>query len=53
MKSKYKKWLVNLVIFIVAMVLILAFAETAMRWIDGYRLSTLELDQGDTIEQSE
>ena len=43
--SKYKKWLLNLFILILAAVLLLALAETAMRWIDGYQLSTLQLEQ--------
>lgn len=43
--SKYKKWLLNLFILILATVLLLALAETAMRWIDGYQLSTLQLEQ--------
>ena len=42
---KYQKWLINIVILIVVTVVMLAMAEGAMRWIDGYRLSTIELDQ--------
>jgi hypothetical protein len=44
-QSKYKKWLINILIFIVTMVLMLAVAEIAMRWIDGYQLNTIELEQ--------
>ena len=42
-QSKYKKWLINILIFMVAIVLMLAVAEFAMRWIDGYQLTTIEL----------
>ncbi len=42
---KYKKWLINIAILIIVTVVMLAMAEGAMRWIDGYRLSTIELDQ--------
>jgi hypothetical protein len=44
-QTKYKKWLINILIFIVAIVLMLAVAEVAMRWIDGYQLTTIELEQ--------
>ena len=43
--SKSKKWLVNIFILIIAVVLMLAVAEGAMRWLDGYELSTFELQQ--------
>jgi len=43
--SKHKKWLVNIFILILAAVLMLAVAEAAMRWLDGYQLSTFELQQ--------
>lgn len=44
-QSKYKKWLINILIVIVAIILMLAVAEFAMRWIDGYQLTTIELEQ--------
>jgi len=43
--AKYKKWLINILIFVVAIVLMLAVAELAMRWIDGYQLTTIELER--------
>ena len=42
---KYKKWLINIAILIIVTIVMLAMVEGAMRWIDGYRLSTIELDQ--------
>jgi flagellar basal body-associated protein FliL len=44
-QSKYKKWLINILILVMAIVLMLAVAEFAMRWIDGYQLTTIELEQ--------
>ena len=44
-QSKLKKWVINLLILLLVMVLTLAVAETAMRWLDGYQLSTFELQQ--------
>ena len=44
-QSKYKKWLINILILVVAIALMLAIAELAMRWIDGYQLDTIELEQ--------
>ena len=44
-QSKYKKWFINILIFVVVIVLMLAVAEFAMRWIDGYQLTTIELEQ--------
>jgi len=44
-QSKYKKWLINILIFVAAIVLMLAVAEVAMRWIDGYQLTTIELEK--------
>jgi hypothetical protein len=52
-KSKHKKWLINLLILILVTVLMLALAEGVMRWLDGYKLSTLELDQDTTIQTVE
>ena len=43
--ARYKKWLVNFFILILAVALMLAMAEVAMRWLDGYQLSTFELQQ--------
>ena len=51
-RSKYKRWLINIIIIVVATVVMLALAETALRWIDGYRFSTLELNQNNTEIQS-
>jgi hypothetical protein len=46
--------LINLFILVVVTVLMLALAEVAMRWLDGYRLSDLELQQDNTrIQQVE
>lgn len=41
--AKYKRWLINIVIVVVVTVLMLALAEVAMRWYDGFELTTLEL----------
>ena len=43
--SKYKKWLINILVFIAVTILMLAVAEMAMRWLDGYQMSTIELQQ--------
>ena len=51
---KYKKWLINIFILIVVTVLMLAVAEGAMRWLDGFQLSTLELQQDpDNFQQAD
>lgn len=39
----YKKWLVNIVLVVVVTIAMLCLAEAGMRWIDGYQLTTLEL----------
>ena len=52
-QSRLKTWLTNLLIVIVVTVLMLLVGESAMRWLDGYQLSTLELNQDTTIQQSE
>ena len=44
-QPKYKKWLINILIFVVVMMLMLAAAELGMRWIDGYQLTSVELEQ--------
>ena len=49
--SKTKKWLVNVFILIITVALMLAVAEVAMRWLDGYQLSTFELQQDSTTGQ--
>ena len=49
--SKRKKWLVNIFILILAAALMLAVAEVAMRWLDGYQLSTFELQQDINSDQ--
>jgi flagellar basal body-associated protein FliL len=43
--SNYKKWLINILIFVVVIILMVAIAEITMRWIDGYQLNTIELEQ--------
>ncbi len=43
--SQPKKWVINLLILLLVTVLMLTLAETAMRWLDGYQLSTFELQQ--------
>ena len=45
MRAKYKKWLINILIVIIATVVMLALAEVGMRIIDGYRLTSIELEQ--------
>ena len=49
--SKRKKWLVNILILLITVVLMLAVTEVAMRWLDGYQLSTFELQQDPTTDQ--
>ncbi len=44
-QSKYKKWLINVFILVLVTVLMLALAEVAMRWFDGFQLSTFQLQQ--------
>ena len=54
MSSKYKKWIINIIIVLIVTVVMLMLAEFAFRWIDGYRMSTLELNQDATkTEQGE
>lgn len=43
--SKLRNWLVNLILLIVATALMLALGEGMFRWFDGYRLSTVKLNQ--------
>lgn len=44
-QSKLKRWTINIVLLIIATILVIVLAESAMRWIDGYQMSTLELQQ--------
>ena len=46
--SKLRSWLVNLILLILATALMLALSEGLLRWFDGYRLSTLKLNQDNT-----
>ena len=50
-KAKYRSWLINLFILLVTIVLMLVLAELGLRWIDGYGLSTLRLDQSQATVQ--
>jgi len=50
-QSKLKKWLINIVILIIATIVIVTLAESAMRWLDGYQLSTFELQQDTSTTQ--
>ena len=43
--GKYKKWVINITILIVVTIIMLLLAEIALRWLDGFRMSTLELEQ--------
>ena len=52
-QPRYKKWLINIFILILATGLMLAVGEGVMRWFDGYQLSTLELDQNSSQNQNE
>ena len=51
-KRPYRRWAVNLIILVAVTVLMLALAELALRWVDGYDLSNFELDQDNTTIQS-
>lgn len=44
--------MVNLIILIAVTVLMLALAEIALRWVDGYELSNFELGQDNTTIQA-
>lgn len=53
-KSKLKRWLINVLILILTMILMLALSEVAFRWLDGYQLSTIQLNQEpDTVQSAE
>jgi hypothetical protein len=43
--SKLRNWLVNLILLLLATALMLVLSEGLLRWFDGYRLSTLKLNQ--------
>lgn len=43
--SKTKKWVINILLVIVVTVAMLLLAEAAMRWLDGYQMSHIELQQ--------
>ena len=49
--SKYKNWLINLLILILTTVLLLVLGESLLRWWDGYQLSTLRLNQNNEAVQ--
>ncbi len=42
---KYKRWLINIIILIVVTIVMLLLSEMAFRWLDGYQMSTIELNQ--------
>ena len=44
-QSKYKQWLINIVILIIVTVVMLMLVEGVTRVIDGYQLSTIDLNQ--------
>ena len=44
-KIKYKRWVINILILVVVVLLMLALSEVAFRWLDGYDVTTLELNQ--------
>ncbi|GIK38877.1 MAG: hypothetical protein BroJett011_27100 [Chloroflexota bacterium] len=46
--SKLRNWLVNLILLILATALMLVLSEGLLRWFDGYRFSTLKLNQDNT-----
>ena len=50
--GKFKKWIINITILIVVTIVMLLLAEIALRWLDGFRMSTLELKQDVNQTQS-
>ncbi len=44
-QAKYKQWLINIVILIVVTAVMLMLVEVATRIIDGYQLTTIDLNQ--------
>jgi hypothetical protein len=51
-KRSYRKWAVNLIILVAVTVFMLALAEITLRWIDGYDLFNVELEQDNATIQS-
>ncbi len=49
-KAKYKRWVTNILILIVAILLMLALSEVAFRWLDGYDVTTIELNQNSNAQ---
>jgi hypothetical protein len=47
--SRYKNWIINLLILAAATIIVLALAETALRWLDGYQFSSLKLNQDNAV----
>lgn len=43
--SKAKKWIINIILIVVVTAAMLLLAEAAMRWLDGYQMSHIELQQ--------
>jgi hypothetical protein len=50
--GKFKKWIINITILILVTIVMLLLAEIALRWLDGFRMSTLELRQDVNQTQS-
>ena len=51
---KYKRWIINILILIVATIVMIALSEMAFRWLDGYQMSTIELNQNpDAVQPAE
>ena len=48
-KGRYKNWATNLLILLIVTILMLALAEIALRWLDGYQFSNFRLNQDTTI----
>ena len=46
--SKMRQWLINISLALVVIILMLVFGETIIRWVDGYDLSSIELNQNNT-----
>jgi hypothetical protein len=44
-KSKLQNWLINLLLLVLATALMLVLSEGMLRWLDGYQMSTLKLNQ--------
>ncbi len=48
-RGRYKNWAINLLILVVVSLLMLALAEVALRWLDGYQFSNFRLNQDTSI----